>query len=609
MTLIPSSTQCSFASRGAQADHQHVSLGAPCPSPSALVLAFTLTHSTFVYTCSHHHIVLHYFSPRPVRSPGLLIAHAARTPDRYKPVADLPPMQPQAHPPRLIYAGVHVLLNTGHTRSHCARPIAAASLALIRPLQARGHHRAPARGPVSLALPIHPLVWLACNMHPSTLSPPLHPLPVAVWHCTPRPLYTSTFSPTHMNSLSSLAYLVPTPACHRRAAQCTAPLPRAHCADPRHLHPPPHTLLPHAPSPRPALLLLTVQPDPGWTHTPPPSHSCTVPARLVRTHGSSGHCLLFPSVVHTLRVCSPAHRRAFAVDLCAPEEEGRGSLFNPHQPTTTFTFFVLHDRHHPTRPQSTRGKTPAPPRNRPAPAPGRARAPNLETPAHTAECTFWRRQGCFTSLYILWDTVIARPALLTIALPRRGGGGPRSLKRARNARHLAHLKLWTHEAHTCPPTHDSPRILQAAAAWAWGTSYDIPMHLLPCSDCPHTPGQAGIALPAAGGCPFLRRFLPRHANCTGNSTCMACQAHNRPDRHRRTTAPIPEFPARTVTSSHVGLGNVVMHRHAPPPPVKAIVRVLPSVELPYPPPARAWCPAVMCTFARLNTHVCTPWGP
>ncbi|KAJ7885054.1 hypothetical protein B0H14DRAFT_2564021 [Mycena olivaceomarginata] len=33
-------------------------------------------------------------------------------------------------------------------------------------------------------------------------------------------------------------------------------------------------------------------------------------------------------------------------------------------------------------------------------------------------------------------------------------------------------------------------------------------------------------------------------------------------------APIPEFPARTVTSSHVGLGHVVMHCHAPPPPVK-----------------------------------------
>ncbi|KAJ7828234.1 hypothetical protein B0H14DRAFT_3466436 [Mycena olivaceomarginata] len=122
-----------------------------------------------------------------------------------------------------------------------------------------------------------------------------------------------------------------------------------------------------------------------------------------------------------------------------------------------------------------------PARNRPAAAPGGARAPNLETPAHTAECTFWRRQGCFTSLYILWDTVIARPALLTIALPRHGGGGPRSPKRARTP----------------------------------GTS--------PISNCGHMSGSvglghvAGIALPAAGGCPFLRRFLPRPANCTGVS--------------------------------------------------------------------------------------------
>jgi hypothetical protein len=192
-------------------------------------------------------------------------------------------------------------------------------------------------------------------------------------------------------------------------------------------------------------------------------------------------------------------------------------------------------------------------------------------------------------------------------------------------------------AYLPPRAHDSPRILQAAAAWAWGTSYDIPMHPLPCSDCPHT-----LARPESP-CPLLRRFLSRPANCTGVSLGQvaihpsappsplefnvyglpSAQSPRPPPAY---AAPIPEFPARTVTSSHVGLGNVVMHRHAPPPPVKAIVRVLPSVELPYPPlvgepapdteilapvPPRlgAWCPAVMCTFARLNTHACTPWGP
>ncbi|KAJ7831292.1 hypothetical protein B0H14DRAFT_3464134 [Mycena olivaceomarginata] len=175
-------------------------LGAPCPSPSALVLAFTLAHSTFVYTvclCAHSLAlplrILRYFSPRPVRSPGLLVAHAARTPDRYKrmrrpPLLSTPhahrpgsycsvctqllrtslPCNRSTHPSRLIYAGVHP---------------PSRSFALCKPVVVTAHLLA---APFSLALPIHPLVWLACNAHPSTLSPPLHPLPVAVWHVRER---------------------------------------------------------------------------------------------------------------------------------------------------------------------------------------------------------------------------------------------------------------------------------------------------------------------------------------------------------------------------------------------------------------------------------------
>ncbi|KAJ7828235.1 hypothetical protein B0H14DRAFT_3466437 [Mycena olivaceomarginata] len=250
MTLIPSSTQCSFSSRGAQADHQHVSLGAPCPSPSALVLAFTLAHSTFVYTysatsrlarsarlaCSsptqHAHPIGISVCAGPLCSPPHMHIARART-ALFARSRCGPPSHATAAP--TLLASSMPVFTYSSTQGTLARTVRAQSpqppsrsFALCKPVVVTAHLLA---APFSLALPIHPFVWLACNAHPSTLSPPLHPLPVAVWHVRERrtlraaasaalmctrsaPLARSTpppFSPTHMHSLSSLAYLVPTP--------------------------------------------------------------------------------------------------------------------------------------------------------------------------------------------------------------------------------------------------------------------------------------------------------------------------------------------------------------------------------------------------------------
>ncbi|KAJ7810092.1 hypothetical protein B0H14DRAFT_2864378, partial [Mycena olivaceomarginata] len=183
--------------------------------------------------------------------------------------------------------------------------------------------------------------------------------------------------------------------------------------------------------------------------------------------------------------------------FCAPEGEGRGSLFNPHQTTTTFTFFVLRDRRHPTRPQSTRGKTPA--RAREAGGHGLGLcsflfgfSPLSLIPTHPSRCAAWPQplaivppQPREARGHRIWKHQPTLPSA-------RSGGG-------RAAYILVHPLGYG--AYLPPRAHDSPRILQAAAAWAWGTSYDIPMHPLPCSDCPHT-----LARPESP-CPLLRRFL------------------------------------------------------------------------------------------------------
>ncbi|KAJ7831294.1 hypothetical protein B0H14DRAFT_2804930 [Mycena olivaceomarginata] len=223
----------------------------------------------------------------------------------------------------------------------------------------------------------------------------------------------------------------------------------------------------------------------------------------------------------------------FFIRVCAPEGEGRGSLFNPHQTTTTFTFFVLRDRRHPTRLQSTRGKTPA--RAREAGGHGLGLcsflfgfSPLSLIPTHpsrrsqSSRRSPGRREGTKSGntsphcrVHVLAAAgllyILVHPLGYGYSAPRTAHNCPATAWWRRppipetraHARHLTHLRLWTHEvgAYLPPRAHDSPHILQAAAAWAWGTSYDIPMHPLPCSDCPHT-----LARPESP-CPLLRRFL------------------------------------------------------------------------------------------------------
>ncbi|KAJ7833462.1 hypothetical protein B0H14DRAFT_3462741 [Mycena olivaceomarginata] len=305
MALIPLSIQLSLALSSAQAN-QHVSFGAPCPLPSAVVLAFTYAYSTFVYTV---HSSLRYFLPGPV-------THAARTSGRYKCMCRMghlcppphlhitwaraalfacsprgPPMQPQ-RPPFSLMLGK--LARTVHTQSPQSP---SHSFAFCSPTVTTAHLLA---APFSFTLPVHPLVWLACDIRTDQHFCLLHVLvlialpPIALHHShspylgcssthhrTPRLLYTST--------------------CLTRAPALS---PHSHISP---------------------LLLLTI-------------------ATLHSAHGATAAPVLV------------LWKGMFLIRVRVPEGEGRGSHFDPYPPTTTFTFFVLCDWHRPTRLQSTCGK-------------------------------------------------------------------------------------------------------------------------------------------------------------------------------------------------------------------------------------------------------------